>query len=94
MGCWKDWLPRVGVVYDLFGNHKTALKAGIGKYDSQYSTGFTSNFNPMALQSEVLTSWNTAGLGAACSPGQLPKSRPWPESRVFCHRRFCSAGHT
>jgi hypothetical protein len=73
MGCWKDWTPRLGVVYDVFGNHKTAIKAGFGKYNTQYSTGFTSNFNPMVLQSETVA-WNTTGLtaaGGACSPSTL-----------------------
>ena len=28
LGCFKTWSPRIGAVYDLFGNHKTALKAG------------------------------------------------------------------
>ncbi|HWZ32282.1 MAG TPA: carboxypeptidase regulatory-like domain-containing protein [Bryobacteraceae bacterium] len=57
MGCWKDWTPRLGVVYDLFGNHKTALKAGFGKYNSQYSSGFTGTFNPVAQVTESLF-WN------------------------------------
>ena len=30
ISCFKDWAPRLGLVYDLFGNHKTALKAGAG----------------------------------------------------------------
>ncbi|HWE51542.1 MAG TPA: carboxypeptidase regulatory-like domain-containing protein [Bryobacteraceae bacterium] len=72
MGCWKDWSPRISGVYDVFGNHKTAIKASIGKFNSQYSTGFTSAFNPMALTSETLTSWNTAGLGPACTPVNYP----------------------
>ncbi len=67
MGCWKDWTPRIGGVYDVFGNHKTALKAGFGKYNAQYGTGFTSTFNPMAVQTETLT-WNAAALGANCNP--------------------------
>jgi hypothetical protein len=29
---WKDFDPRVGVAYDLFGNGKTAIKASVGRY--------------------------------------------------------------
>jgi hypothetical protein len=29
---YKDWSPKFGVAYDLFGNGKTALKGNIGKY--------------------------------------------------------------
>ena len=65
LGCWKDWAPRVGAVYDLFGNHKTALKAGFGKYDTPYSTGFLANFNPMAQATQTLF-WN--GGTTACEP--------------------------
>ena len=35
----KDLTPRVGVVYDLFGNGKTALKAHWGKYVGGLSAG-------------------------------------------------------
>jgi len=65
LGCWKDWAPRVGVVYDLFGNHKTALKAGFGKYNTPYTIGFLTNFNPMALVTQTVF-WN--GGSAACEP--------------------------
>jgi hypothetical protein len=66
MGCWKDWAPRLGIVYDVFGNHKLALKAGFGKYNSAYSTGFTNNFNPMSGVTEAVT-WNVPA--GATSPG-------------------------
>ena len=92
MGCWKDWVPRVGAVYDLFGNHKTALKGGIGKYNSQYSTSFTGNFNPMALQTEVLTSWNTTGLGPACSPVSYPGLGKGPNPACFATGGFAPQG--
>jgi hypothetical protein len=92
MGCWKDWVPRVGAVYDLFGNHKTALKAGIGKYNSQYSSSFTGNFNPMALQGEVITSWNTAGLGASCAPVNYPHLGPGPNPACFATGGFAAPG--
>ena len=65
LGCWKNWAPRLGGVYDLFGNHKTAIKAGFGKYDTPYGTGFTTNFNPMALATQTLF-WN--GGTTACEP--------------------------
>jgi hypothetical protein len=70
MGCWKDWTPRLGVVYDVFGNHKTALKAGFGKYNSQYSSGFTGIFNPLGTLTQSVT-WNTntnPALGPVLDP--------------------------
>jgi hypothetical protein len=36
---WNDWAPRLGIVYDLFGNGKTALKASINKYNLSRTTG-------------------------------------------------------
>jgi len=67
MSCWKNWAPRIGLVYDVFGNHKTALKAGFGKYNVQYSTGFTNNFNPMVGLTLPVT-WNFPSPTAAGSP--------------------------
>jgi len=32
MGNWKDIVPRLGSVYDLFGNGKTAVKVSLNKY--------------------------------------------------------------
>ncbi|PWU03314.1 MAG: hypothetical protein C5B51_19215 [Terriglobia bacterium] len=67
MGCWKNWTPRLGVVYDVFGNHKTAIKAGFAKFNSQYSTGFTNNLNPMSLVTQSVA-WNFVDPKAAGSP--------------------------
>jgi hypothetical protein len=83
MSCWKDWAPRIGLVYDVFGNHKTALKAGFGKYNTQYSTGFTNNFNPM-VGLTLPVAWTgftnpDATLKAACVPvtfAGLPAPNP------------------
>jgi hypothetical protein len=83
MGCWKDWAPRIAGVYDLFGNHKTAIKASIGKFDSQYASGFISNFNPMTASTETVTAVNWAGLGAACTPVVYPGLGPGPNP--LCH---------
>jgi hypothetical protein len=92
LGCWKDWLPRISGVYDVFGNHKTAIKASIGKFDSQYSTGFLGNFNPMTLQSETITSWNTAALGASCNPIVYNNLGPGPNPACYATGGFSPQG--
>jgi len=55
LGCFSNFVPRIGFVYDVFGNHKTAVKAGWGKYNSPSTGGFLSNFNPMTSASETVT---------------------------------------
>ena len=57
LSCFKDWAPRLGGVYDVFGNHKTAVKGGIGKYDTPLVQQNLNNFNPMYLTSENVF-WN------------------------------------
>ncbi|HWW84601.1 MAG TPA: carboxypeptidase regulatory-like domain-containing protein [Vicinamibacterales bacterium] len=46
---WKDLDPRLGVVYDLFGNGKTALKATLSRYVQEESTATAQNNNPLNL---------------------------------------------
>jgi carboxypeptidase family protein len=53
LGCWKTWAPRVGVVYDFFGNGKTAVKAGFGKYNAPEATGYLARFDPMVLSTDT-----------------------------------------
>ena len=50
----KDWAPRFNVVYDLFGNAKTALKSLPGKYVSTIG-GSTqvALYNPISIASET-----------------------------------------
>jgi hypothetical protein len=45
---WKDWSPRMGASYDLFGNGRTAIKAQLGKYVSKLGTDLTEGLNPIA----------------------------------------------
>jgi hypothetical protein len=55
MPTWKDWAPRFGVVYDLFGNAKTALKFGVNRYNESRTTFFANRYNPLTLLTQALT---------------------------------------
>jgi hypothetical protein len=46
---WTSLSPRGGIVYDLFGDQKTALKFSVGRYEQAGSTGFSESYNPLAL---------------------------------------------
>ena len=69
MPTWKDIAPRFGVVYDLFGNAKTALKFGLNRYNESRTTFFANRYNPLALQSASLT-WVDAN-GDDIAQGEL-----------------------
>ena len=44
---WSDVAPRFGVVYDLFGDGQTALKAGVNKFMQPTVTGYAKRYNAM-----------------------------------------------
>jgi hypothetical protein len=48
----KDLSPRVGVAYDLFGDGRTAVKASVSKYVSQFTTDYANGYNPMFLATD------------------------------------------
>ena len=48
--------PRAGVVYDLFGNAKTAVKLSVGRYEQAGTYGLANTYNPIALSTATL-SW-------------------------------------
>ena len=55
MPTWTSFAPRLGLVYDLFGNQKTAVKFSLGKYMQAGTTGFSNSYNPNALQTQNVT---------------------------------------
>ena len=46
--CWKDWSPRGSVVFDVFGNGKTAVKASLGRYVAEEILNTADASNPLA----------------------------------------------
>jgi hypothetical protein len=56
MPVWKDLAPRFGVVYDVFGDAKTAVKFGVNRYEQAQTINFADQFNPLVLTNAVL-SW-------------------------------------
>ncbi len=49
MPIWKDFAPRFGVVYDVFGNSKTALKFSYNRYNEARTTFFAARYNPLTV---------------------------------------------
>ena len=47
--------PRSGVVYDIFGTGKTALKFGVNKYNRQLVDDLTNRYNPIRPQTASVT---------------------------------------
>lgn len=71
---WKDWSPRLGVAYDLFGNAGTALKFSVGRYVADDATVLASRYNPLALQSDLRT-WNDANRDDIAQLSEIGPSR-------------------
>jgi hypothetical protein len=69
MPTWTSIAPRGGVVYDLFGNQKTAVKFSIGKYMQAGTTGVSNSVNPLALTT-VSVNWQDLN-GDGVPQGQL-----------------------
>jgi hypothetical protein len=61
---WKDISPRVGAVYNLFGDGRTALKINLGRYvlAQRLSSTYTNLGNPVnALSNQVTRNWDDRG---------------------------------
>ena len=62
---WKDWSPRVGAAYDLFGDGRTALKVSLGRYVKPSTTQVTNGQNPGArIAGGANRTWDDSFFGA------------------------------
>jgi hypothetical protein len=46
---YKDWVPRMGASFDVFGDGKTGIKASVGRYMEQDASAFQERYNPLTL---------------------------------------------
>jgi hypothetical protein len=70
MPTFRNWAPRLGGSYDLFGDGKTALKASIARYDAAFSTvTFPQVYNPMVLSTDTRNWLNPAATNNIFVPG-------------------------
>jgi hypothetical protein len=52
---WTSLNPRFGVVYDLTGRGRTAVKFSANKYQTQLTDALTNAYNPIRIQSATVT---------------------------------------
>jgi hypothetical protein len=66
---WKDWAPRFALVFDVFGNAKTALKYSVNRYNAARTTGIADDYNPLASTTSSLawTDLNRDGIAQGSS---------------------------
>jgi hypothetical protein len=56
---WFDPAPRLGAIYDLFGDGRTAIKVGASRYNIGTASGHSSRVNPNRVTSDTRP-WNDA----------------------------------
>ena len=69
---WKDLQPRLGVVYDLAGDGRTALKASASRYGERNAIALAGEVNPVANNTLMSRTWLDGRVclnPAVCIPG-------------------------
>ena len=89
---WRDVAPRLGAVYDLMGDGRTAIKGHVGKYMQAFSTvGFAAIYNPMVIATDRRT-WTDANGDDIAQDNEIgPVQTPFNVSGVS--NRVAGSGH-
>jgi hypothetical protein len=68
---WKDFSPRVGIAFDVFGNGKTAIKASVARYvaGQQIATADANNPETTAILSDTRAWRDLDGNGSPFTSG-------------------------
>ena len=73
---WKDLQPRLGIVYDLRGDGRTALKASASRYGDRNAIALAGLINPVANNILMSRSWFDGGnpFGLPGVPSCIPSA--------------------
>ena len=71
---WKDLQPRLGIVYDVRGDGRTAIKASVSRYGDRTNLGLVDALNPANANIAMSRSWFD-GLNPFGIPG-MPSCLP------------------
>lgn len=66
---WRSFAPQIGVAYDLFGNHKTALKAHWGRYQNNLPGWNFDGSEPSSPWTFAFNWWDNNRNGKLDAPG-------------------------
>ena len=87
---WKDFNPRMGAAYDLFGNGRTALKFAMGRYVAKLSvTITTANQSDQRRRSTRSTrTWNDANVAITSRTATWRTGLPTASAGAVSNQNF------
>jgi hypothetical protein len=83
---WSDWAPRFQLVYDVFGNSRTAVKYSFNRYNEAATTGTTDDYNGIVAATSSRT-WTDLN-GDDIAQGQ----RTWNADGTYSDCTYLTAG--
>jgi hypothetical protein len=73
---WKTVVPRLGAVYDVFGNGRTAIKAGASKYILGEGVSLAQAINP-SFEASQRCAWRDLNGDTEAQPNELSSCQGW-----------------